>query len=541
MRRRLAGTVLAAALLCGHQLGEALVPVIVGVAIGTAVATGEPAAMLFWLGALAADFAFLSLCYRFGARAGARLRLGAAHDLRMRVVARILDPRGMRAADTGEVLTVATSDARRVGETVRALVSAIAALVAVVFAVAFVAATSLLLASVVAVGAVLAVTVLARLSRPLERRSDTEQSASAATASLGADLVAGLRTIKGLSAERAASDRYRRQSRLSLGHAVHAGTFEGTLDGVAVAVVGLYLAVVAILGAALALSGALGIGALIAVLGLAQFIVGPLQTLGSFGVPLARGRASAKRLDALLARPVALTGCAPLGAGSAIADLRVEQFGLRLTGGRITGVVLPEPRDAVTLVDLLAAEALPESGRVLLGDADTATTDPEAWRAVVLATRHREMLFDDTLADAVLADGRAELWSETIVASAVDDIVGRLPEGESTRLGEQGGRLSGGERQRVVLGRSLAADRDVLVLHDPTTAVDTVTEAIIARGIRRMRDSRTTVIIATSPALLESCDTVLFVHRDGVAEGTHAELASADGPVGAAYRRAVLR
>ncbi|MGW1934268.1 ATP-binding cassette domain-containing protein, partial [Streptomyces sp. NPDC001919] len=97
--------------------------------------------------------------------------------------------------------------------------------------------------------------------------------------------------------------------------------------------------------------------------------------------------------------------------------------------------------------------------------------------------------------------------------------------------------LSGGQRQRVALARALAADRPVLVLHDPTTAVDTVTESRIAAGLREVRRDRTTVLVTTSPALLAVTDRVVVLEDGAVrAAGHHTELLAAD----ATYRAAVL-
>ncbi|MCW2583617.1 MAG: multidrug transporter ATPase, partial [Klenkia sp.] len=96
---------------------------------------------------------------------------------------------------------------------------------------------------------------------------------------------------------------------------------------------------------------------------------------------------------------------------------------------------------------------------------------------------------------------------------------------------------SGGQRQRVGLARALLRDPAVLVLHDPTTAVDAVTEETIAEGLTRVRRTRTTVLVTSSPALLGRCDQVVVLAGGRVrARGTHAELT-----VDADYAAAVLR
>ncbi|MFC6899283.1 ATP-binding cassette domain-containing protein [Nonomuraea dietziae] len=112
-----------------------------------------------------------------------------------------------------------------------------------------------------------------------------------------------------------------------------------------------------------------------------------------------------------------------------------------------------------------------------------------------------------------------------MVAAGADEVAGALPYGLLTPLTERGLSLSGGQRQRVALARALAADPPVLVLHDPTTAVDAATEARIADGVRAARQGRTTIMVVTSPALLAAADRVVFVDGGGPpACGTHAEL-----------------
>jgi putative ABC transport system ATP-binding protein len=124
-----------------------------------------------------------------------------------------------------------------------------------------------------------------------------------------------------------------------------------------------------------------------------------------------------------------------------------------------------------------------------------------------------------------------------LAAAQVEEVASALPDGMATRLADGGRSLSGGQRQRIALARSLAADPPVLVLHDPTTALDAATEARVAEGLREVRAERTTVLVTTSPVLLAACDAVTLVQDGRVrARGRHAELLDGD----AAYREAVL-
>ncbi len=125
---------------------------------------------------------------------------------------------------------------------------------------------------------------------------------------------------------------------------------------------------------------------------------------------------------------------------------------------------------------------------------------------------------------------------EAIRVAAADEVLDSLPDGSGTNVLDQGAALSGGQRQRLALARALGTEAPVLVLHDPTTAVDAVTEARIAETIRSLRDGRTTIVVTSSPALLSAADLVVFV--DGgriVASGDHRSLVGE-----AAYRAVTL-
>src|SRR5690606_4566064 len=119
-------------------------------------------------------------------------------------------------------------------------------------------------------------------------------------------------------------------------------------------------------------------------------------------------------------------------------------------------------------------------------------------------------------------------WADAALhAAGAEDLLRILPEGYDTRILDRGANLSGGQRQRIALARAVAADAPVLVLHDPTTAVDAVTEQNIAEALvaARHRTDRATLLVTRAPALLQAADRVVFV-RDGriTAEGEHTDL-----------------
>ncbi|MBW0101280.1 ABC transporter ATP-binding protein [Pseudonocardia sp. KRD291] len=551
--RLIGGTVL----LCSHQAGEALVPVLVGVVIDTAIATGDVTALIGWLLVLALDFVWLSYSYRFGARLVLHADLHADARLRLEVARRLLDQRGGAEAGRlpGGITSVAVADAKRVAVVNFWVPTGLAALAAVAVAAVSLLRISVPLGLLILLGTPPLLWLVQLVGRPLERRSGAEQERAARAAGTAGDLVSGIRVLKGIGAERAAAERYARTSGTALSATLRATRAEAGFLGTVELANGLFLAVIAFVGGGLALSGSITVGGLVAAVGLAQFLVGPLQTTGLAGARLAQARASAGRIADLLdaapaigpgreqAEPAGPVGRAADGSTSGAADgdgarpvgglgLRELRHGtldglsLEITAGQMLGVVATDPADASALAACLAREVEPDGGRIAVDGSALHDLAPDVARGRVLVAAHDSHLFTGTLLDNVLAGRAASTHTDTAMRAArADQAADTLPDGQDTEVASRGSSLSGGQRQRVALARALAADPPVLVLHDPTTAVDAVTEAEIAAGIAAMRRGRTTVLLTTSPALLGVTDRVVVLSSGRVhADGTHASL-----------------
>ncbi|MFJ8059594.1 ABC transporter ATP-binding protein [Streptomyces sp. NPDC096142] len=540
-----------------HQLGEALVPVLIGVMIDQAVDGQNAGRLALWLGVLAVMYVTLSWSFRLGAKAGERGAEEAAHTLRLAIVDRVLDARGGAEEGRlpGELANVATEDAKRVGAVNMALMSGMWAMAGVTVAAVALLLTSVTLGLIVLLGTPVLLWLGHLLSKPLERRSEAEQDKAAHASGVAADLVAGLRVLKGLGAQDAAVERYRRTSRISLAATLRSARAESWQTGLVLALTGGFIALIALVGGRLALDGSLTLGQLVSAVGLALFLLGPLETFAWVNAELAQGRASAARVAEVLA-----TGHAVVDGDDPVAEpvrgelrLRGVRLGgldgldLDLPAGRLTGIAVTDPAGAEALLRCLGRETDPESGSVELDGVPLTRLDPAGLRAAVLVATHDAALFEGSLAANVTpdedsgsaaADGGSGLRTERAMAAArADEVADSLPHGTATGVGEGGRSLSGGQRQRVLLARALRAEPPVLVVHDPTTAVDTVTEARIASGLREFREGRTTIVVTNSPALLAVTDHVILLDAGRVgAEGTHADLVRTD----ATYRTAVL-
>jgi putative ABC transport system ATP-binding protein len=538
--------VLASVLAAGHQGGEALVPVVIGVVIDRAVADSSLLTLLLWLGVLGVVFLVLSYSYRFGARAAERAAELAAQDLRLRISRRVLHPRGgtETGALAGELASIGTSDARRVGMVDSMLPFGFAALSGLVVSAIALLRMSVPLGLLVLLGTPPLLFLAHLIGKPLERRSEVEQERAAHASGVATDLVAGLRVLKGIGAEPAAVARYRRTSQDSLLATVKAARAQAWHNGALLALTGIFIALVALVGGNLAANGEITVGDLVAAVGLAQFLQAPFSIFAMVNGQLAQGRASAARVATVLNAPLAVPAgdaALPSPAGgrvelSGVTHGKLRGLDLAVPPGQLLGVVTTDPAVATDLLDCLGRFTDPAAGTVRVDAADLSTVDPDRVREVVLVAAHDADLFEGTLEENVRA-GATDLSDGVLSAAAADEVASTLPSGTATAVTERGRSLSGGQRQRVALARALAKDAPVLVLHDPTTAVDTVTEARIADGVARLRRGRTTIVVTTSPALLAATDRVVLL-ADGrvVAEGEHAGLVRER----ADYRAAVL-
>ncbi|MEW2525267.1 thiol reductant ABC exporter subunit CydD [Streptomyces sp. NPDC047071] len=255
----------------------------------------------------------------------------------------------------------------------------------------------------------------------------------------------------------------------------------------------------------------------------------PLRQVGARYHAAAEGLAAAEEIFEVLETPVPAGGSAPAPAGPlCVEDLDVRYpgraadavSGVSFTVGRGETVALVGPSGSgkSTLLNVLLGFVEPSAGRVCVGGTDLADVSLERWREQVAWVPQRPHLFAGSIADNVrLARPDAEDGAvrEALRAAGALEFVDALPLGAETALGEDGAGLSAGQRQRVALARAFLADRPVVLLDEPTAALDGATEAGVVEAVRRLAVGRTVVLVVHRPALLAVADRVV---RVGAAE-----------------------
>jgi ABC-type multidrug transport system fused ATPase/permease subunit len=512
------------------QVGESAVPVVTAAAIDRALATGDSGQLVLWIGVLVALYVALTVAARLTNRLNVYALQLLQHRLRATLSTRLLHPvDGTTRAPAGDVISTMTNDVGRLangGLLATTTISRIAAI-------AFIAVSLLVLhwplGVLVLVGTPVVVWLMGVLSGRLSRDISVYQGLLAATVGRAADLVAGYRVIKGIDAETEASRRYEEASQETLVAATRNAGLMGRFQVVSGALTGIFVAVVTGIAGWFAVDGQLSIGGLIATVGLTQALLPQIQGIASLSIPnLATSRASAARiLDALDSSrlvepgsggPMRSEGTSPTPESAApnVSRLDVCVFGAthRVEPGELVGV-RADDRAAARMADALLNPLVPSNlGReveVWLDGRPVDELSPAEYRARVVVAPHRTTLFTGTIRDNLTTPTSApDALDAAVETAACDDFATDL----DVTVGENGNQLSGGQRQRVALARALATDAPILVLHEPTTAVDSVTEQTIANRLRGHRAGRSTLVITSSPALLSRCDRIIDLQAD---------------------------
>lgn len=534
----------AAALMIGERLGQGLVPVIMGRAIDQALATQDLDQLLWWIAALVGTFLLLTFSFRYGVRLEILATQSVRHQLRQRVAARALDPRGGAENLPGVSLSIYTSDVYQLSRIIAVTVNPVADLFAVFFTAAVLLPISWQLALLVLIGVPLMVLALDRIGQPLRRRSRISQSLVADASGSATDLVTGFRVLKGIHAEPVAADRYREVSQRALTATLKTKSSNGVFLASSSLITQLFIVAVSLLAGWMALTGRLSVGELITVVGVTQYVIGPMRAFaGNFGTLWASAMASSGRVLSLLQAPPSLVSGDGQLADRAVqrldlvdvTDGPLDEFSLAIEPGECVGV-LADGQTAKALEEVLSLRRPVDHGRLTLDGVDVLAVPRDAAVAHLLVAPHAADLFDGslinnvTVSDPIGSGALTPYVAAALTAAACDDVIENLPGGLDAPVGEGGRRLSGGQRQRIALARALAADPPILVLHEPTTAVDSVTEALIAERLRPIREQRSTMIITSSPALLAVTDRVVLI-KDGkiAAMGRHHDLMNDPG------------
>jgi ABC-type multidrug transport system fused ATPase/permease subunit len=532
--RRTRLTVIIAAVLAIIWMGcQSLAPAMVGRAVDAAVDRDGHALAgwtLLMLGIGAIQVITGIMRYRFAVTNW----LGAAFRT-VQVVVRQANRLGStlpRRLDTGDVVAIGTSDINHIGGAVDIVSRGIGSFLAVATITVLLLRISVPLGMIVLIGVPIMMFVVGLLIGPLHRRQRAYRRLQGHLTGQTADLVAGLRVLRGVGGEPIMAARYRAASQQLRFAGVRTAKVEALLEAAQVLLPGIFLVLLTWLGAKFAWAGQITVGQLVSFYAYAAFLVTPLRQLTDAVDKITRGHVSSRRVARMLnvdpdlaepAEPVPLTG----------GDLADLESGVLIPPGLLTAIVAAVPADAASIADRLGRYA---NGGALGGTPLAGAALAEVRRRILVVENDARMFAGPLVSD--LDPHRTGTLPEALEVADASGIVDALPGGLDGLVAERGRSFSGGQQQRLRLARALVEDPEILILVEPTNAVDAHTEAVIADRLRAARSGRTTVICTSSPLMLNRADHVCYV-EDGhlVAAGPHPVLLRTQPR----YARMVLR
>ncbi len=509
--------------------GQAVTPALLGAAIDQGIAAHDNAALLRWAGLL------LAVGIVQAAAGVARHRYAVSNWLvasfrTQQLLDRKIVELGSSLAPqvaTGDIVSVTASDTMRIGGMFDVTARAAGSIVTFLLVAVILLRSSLQLGLLVLIGVPLFTLAIGPLVRPLQQRQHAQRMLLGELTTLGSDTVAGLRVLRGVGGEETFLGRFRAQSQRVRMAGVEVAQVQSVLDAVQVLLPGIFVVLVVWVGAREAVAGTLSIGQLVAFYGYAAFLVTPLRTATEMTEKTTNALVSATRVLAILRlEPFLADPAEPLPEPAAGADLVDTRTGLVIKPGMLVGVACPTPEESGALADRLGLYGKDDDS-VLLGGAPLDRLPLATVRRRILVGDKDPRMFTGSLRGELDPRGNASTSTidDAIAAAGAEDVIDALPGGLDAEVEERGRSFSGGQRQRLVLARALVADPEILVLDEPTSAVDAHTEARIASRLHEARNGRATVVMTTSPLLLEACDqVVLLVDDEVLAEGTHRAL-----------------
>lgn len=370
------------------------------------------------------------------------------------------------------------------------------------------------------------------------------------------EILSSIAAVKSFSRERHELARFSRDGRATM-RARLTLTWQESLFSVAVTAITLAgTALILAVGGLHVIDGRLTVGTLLVVVAYLAAVYDPISEIARTTGLLQQAVVSARRVREILALPPeVLDGHGAIDPSSVRGHIRFEHVNFSYDDartvlddvsfearpGELVAIVGLTGAGKTTLVNLIPRFFEPRDGRVLIDDTDIALFALGPLRDQIALVPQIPVLFSGTIADNIRY-GRLDATDAEVAAAAraahVDVFVRRLPDGYDTTVTEGGATLSGGERQRLGIARALLKQAPILILDEPTSAIDTISEEAVFDALRQLRERHTTLVIAHRLSTIRDASRILVLHEGRlVAQGPHDALL-ATSPL---YRRMCAR
>ena len=526
----------------GWMVSQALIWAAVGAAIDHGVIDKNTGELFLWVGVVMALGLFQAICGALRHQLAVTNWMNASYKT-VQVIGHHLAKTGTAVTDeipSGDVVNTVASDAMRIGGAYDVFARFMGAIAAWVVVSVILISSSVELGLIVLIGVPVLASLTTPLMKPLHASQAAQREAAGRLAALGSDTVAGLRILRGVGGEEVFLNNYKRQSNTVRLAGNRIASPQAGLESGQVLLPAVLTGIVTYLGAQDVMHGTLAPGQLVAFFGYATFLTTPLRTAIEYVIATTRAYVGAGRvlrilnIDPLVAEPDD-----PLSWPARIDTIDDRVSGVSLRRGQLAAYVTETPAEASLLADRLG-RFVPDVAGVTINGTPMNLFSVADTRRNVVVSEIEPRLFSGELRFELVPHGDI---SDTHIMPALEatsslDILDALEDGLDTLVEERGRSFSGGQRQRLSLARAILTNAEVLILVEPTSAVDTHTEGRIAARLRDVRGAHTTLVATTSPLLLEKMDVVYVVVGGRATEhGTHAELIATSS----AYRQIVLR
>jgi subfamily B ATP-binding cassette protein MsbA len=357
-----------------------------------------------------------------------------------------------------------------------------------------------------------------------------------------------VRVVKAFARQDLEQDRMDSASRAQVDAALKARRVKSLLSPVVTVVVAMCTAVVLWRGAALILAGAMTVGALTVFLAYLNKFFKPVQDLAKMTNSIAQAAVGLERIRKILDTDIVIPQRAdarPLPACRGEITFERVAFGydpsepvlkdvsFTIAPGQLVGIVGTTGGGKSTVVSLIPRFYDPTGGRVLIDGIDLRDLELASLRSKIGYVLQDTVLFHGTIRENI-AYGRPNATEEDIVAAArlanAHQFITEMQHGYDTMVGDRGLTLSGGQRQRIGIARAVIRDTPILILDEPTAALDTESERLVIEGLERLMKGRTVITIAHRLSTIRDANKIIVL-KDGVVheQGTHDELLKLNG------------
>jgi len=381
--------------------------------------------------------------------------------------------------------------------------------------------------------------LVTRAYRPRLRSQSREvKKLESAAMAVVHEVLGALRIVKAFGQEEREGARFVRRSGEGMRRRIRLALAEGHFNVIVGLITAAGTAAVLFVGIDHVRSGVLSLGDLLLVMGYLGKLYDPIKTVSRKAATLPGHLASVERALAVLDEPSDVEerlDARPLARARGNIAFRSVSFSygkdrpvlhdvsFDIEAGTRLGIVGASGAGKSTLINLLARFYDPTDGQILLDGADLRDYRLEDLRRQFAFVLQDTVLFSTSVAENI-AYANPGADRDVIAAAAqaanAHEFIVRLPQGYDTQVGERGVQLSGGQRQRIAIARAFLEDSPVLILDEPTSAVDAEAESAILGAIRRLMRGRTVILITHRPSMLEGCAAILVLQDGRVAADT---------------------